>query len=106
MQRRIERLRAEEKNSLFQEEMARFAGFTQVDRSHHKDPTPVAEAVQHFLSSKQPKRRYMVTPNQAEADFTIQRSMQRLVQLNTKQPYSKSREELIAILDQMLIEAR
>ncbi len=69
------------------------------DRSHHKDPAEVAEAVLHTLSSDSPLRRYMVVPNEKEAGWTIGKGLQEVVELNQWQAYSYSREELIEKLD-------
>jgi len=41
------------------------------DRSHYKPPDEVAEAVTQALFESSPKRRYMVVPNQTEAEWTI-----------------------------------
>ena len=67
-----------------------------------KDPIEVAEAVLELMSSDAPKRRYMVTPNAEEAALTIRVAMQRTLQLNEGQPYSFSRDELVALLDELL----
>ena len=67
-----------------------------------KEPDEVAAAVMHFLTSDRPKRRYMVTPNQQEADATIRASMKRLLELNEDQPYRYSREQLIGLIDDLL----
>ena len=67
-----------------------------------KDPIEVAEAVLHQMSSDAPKRRYMVTPNAEQAAETIRVAMQRTLQLNEGQPYSYSRDELVALLDELL----
>lgn len=69
------------------------------DRSQYKDPDEVAEAALHALSDSDPKRRYMVVPNQEEAGWTIGKAMQELVQLNQDQAYTYSREQLIEMLD-------
>jgi nucleoside-diphosphate-sugar epimerase len=71
-----------------------------VDRSQYKDPDDVAEAVLHFLSSDDPKRRYMVVPNQREAEVTIRQVIQELVELNEGQPFSYDRDELVRMLDE------
>lgn len=105
MQRRLQQLHDGERSSLYEAEIARFANFAQTDRSHHADPLPVAEAVHHFLTADQPKFRYMVTPNEAEATYTIRRSLQKTIQLNQDQPYARSRDELVEILDKLLAEA-
>ena len=73
-----------------------------VDRSQHKEPDDVAEAALHFLTSDAPKRRYMVVPNQREAEITIRQVLRELVQLNEKQPFTYTRDELVKMLDQAL----
>ncbi|GAB4200293.1 MAG: SDR family oxidoreductase [Wenzhouxiangellaceae bacterium] len=102
MQQRMVQLESGERRSQYQQEIASMAGFTEVDRSHHADPKPVADAVVEFFTTSQPRLRYLVTPNEQEADFTIRRSLQRVVELNQGQPYAMSRDELIALLDQLL----
>jgi NAD(P)-dependent dehydrogenase (short-subunit alcohol dehydrogenase family) len=69
------------------------------DRSKYKAPDEVAEAAVHAMSDTAPLRRYMVVPNEGEADRTISKQIEELVQLNQWQAYSYSREELIAKLD-------
>ena len=44
----------------------------------------------------------MVTPNAEQAAITIRFAMQRLLELNEDQPYSYSRDELVALLDELL----
>lgn len=73
-----------------------------LDRSQHKDPQEVAMAALHFMTSDTPKRRYMVVPNQFEAEITIRQVMRELVQLNDGQPYSYTRDELVKMLDEVL----
>jgi len=72
------------------------------DRSQYMEPDEVAEAALHALLNDDPKLRYMVVPDQGEADATINRSIQKVVELNERQAYSYSREELIAMLDAAL----
>ncbi len=67
-----------------------------------KEPTEVAEAVLHLMSSDAPKVRYMVTPNEEQAAITIRLALQRVLQLNEDQPYSYDRDELVALLDELL----
>ena len=54
----------------------------------------VAAAVEAALFEEKPKRRYMVAPNQVEAEVTIRRGLQRLLQLNEGQPYTYDRVAL------------
>lgn len=75
-----------------------------VDRSQHKDPDEVSAAVMHALFADDPKRRYMVVPNEFEAKITITQAMREMVQLNEGQPYAYDREALIAIMDEVLAE--
>lgn len=72
------------------------------DRSQYKEPDEVAEATMHALFDENPKVRYMVVPNLMEATVTINRSIQKVVELNLQQAYTFSREELIAMLDAAL----
>jgi len=67
-----------------------------------KDPLEVAQAVLHLMSSDAPKRRYMVTPNAEQAAFTMRLALQRILELNEDQPYSYNRDELVALLDELL----
>jgi len=72
------------------------------DRGRFKEPDEVADAFLHFLTSDSPKRRYMVVPNAAEANFTIRAHIRRLVQLNEDQPYEFTRDELMAMIDEAM----
>ena len=87
--------------SPFAEDMRRFID-RPTDRSQYDEPDAVAAAVMHALFDSAPKRRYMVVPNQQEAEWTITKAMQELVQLNEDHEYSYSRDELVAMLDGML----
>ena len=69
-----------------------------------KEPDEVSGAALHALSSEAPHRRYMVVPNEEEADLTIRKAIEELVQLNTWGPYSYSRDELMQMLDEALAE--
>jgi hypothetical protein len=44
----------------------------------------------------------MVVPNQHEAEITIKKAIEELVQLNEGQEYTYDREQLIAMLDEAL----
>lgn len=86
---------------------ARATGFAgRADRSRYKDPDEVAVAVELALFEPQPKRRYMVVPNQDEAEITIRKQIEQLVQLNEGQPYSYDRTVLVKMLDDALAKAR
>lgn len=70
----------------------------------YKEPDEVAQAVSHALFSDTPKHRYLVVPNQEEAQWTIKKIMTEMVQLNTDQPYEYDRAQLIQMLDETLAE--
>jgi len=68
----------------------------------YKKPDEIAAAVELALFEPKPKLRYMVVPNQHEAEITITKQIAQLVQLNERQPYSYDRAALIRMLDQAL----
>src|SRR5688572_244406 len=72
------------------------------DRSKYKQPDEVAAAVELALFEPTPKRRYMVTPDQGEAERTIRKQLEQLAQLNERQPYSYDRDALVKLLDEAL----
>jgi len=76
------------------------------DRSKYKEPDAVADAVLRALSDPNPQRRYLVVPTQAEAELTIKKQIEELVQLNGNQPYSYDRKALIEMLDAALAAAQ
>ena len=76
------------------------------DRSQYKEPDEVADAVEKALFEPQPKRRYMVTPNQKEAEWAVNSLIVQLVQLNEGQPYTYSRDQLVKMLDAALAQSR
>lgn len=69
-----------------------------------KEPDEVAEAAVRFMSSDSPQFRYMVVPNKDQADITIRTAIGRVIQLNASQPYELSRDELVALVDELLKE--
>ena len=75
------------------------------DRSKYNEPDDVSTAVMHALFDDNPKLRYLVVPNQREAEITIQRWLRKLVQLNQDHPFSYDRDELVTMLDEALAAA-
>ncbi len=75
------------------------------DRSKYKQPDEVAAAVEQALFAATPKRRYLVTPDQTEAEWTIRKQLEQLAQLNQGQPYSYDRDALVKMLDEALAQA-
>ncbi len=86
--------------SLYEKQLTGFmAG---ASRDQYADPIAVAEAIDHALFNDAPKARYMVVPNQQEAQVTIGKAMQEMVQLNHDHPYSYDRDALVKMLDEAL----
>jgi NAD(P)-dependent dehydrogenase (short-subunit alcohol dehydrogenase family) len=83
---------------------AKRAGVTNrmADRSQYKEPDEVADAVLRALTAPVPQRRYMVVPNQSEAERTIAKQIEELVQLNQNQPYAYDRKALVEMLEAAL----
>lgn len=69
-----------------------------------KEPTPVAEAVLHAMTSDRPKLRYMVTPSARSADVTIRQSLREMLQLNQDQEFTFDRDTLIKMMDEVAAE--
>jgi NAD(P)-dependent dehydrogenase (short-subunit alcohol dehydrogenase family) len=88
-------------DTAYPEDRVRFMGYMDSD-TPEKDPLEVAQAVMHAMTDDDPKRRYMVVPNQGQADITIRKIIEEMVQLNEDQPYSYSRDELVSMLDEAL----
>jgi NAD(P)-dependent dehydrogenase (short-subunit alcohol dehydrogenase family) len=65
----------------------------------YPEPDAVAEAASHALFSNVPKRRYMVVSNAREADVTINKAIEELVQLNQAHKFSYGRDVLVRKLD-------
>jgi hypothetical protein len=72
-----------------------------VHHTHLPIPTPVAEAVMDALFSTDPKSRYLVGSKE-EVEYTIDRMMTTLRQLNEWQPHEYSTADLVAKLEKIL----
>jgi len=68
----------------------------------YPEPDDVAAAALHALSDPAPKRRYMVVFEQRQAEVTIRKAIEELVQLNQAHKFSYDRETLIKMLDETL----
>lgn len=80
-------------------------GFS-ADRSTMKPPDEVANVVLQALSDANPKRRYMIVPEQSQAEETIRGVVDVLAQLNEDQAYSYDRAALIRMLDDAAAKTR
>jgi len=101
MKTRMEELGRSPDGSRFQEQMQYWAS-RPTDRSKFKEPDEVSAAFLHALFDPNPKRRYMAVPNEREAEVTIKKAMEELVQLNEWNEYAFDREALIGMLDEAL----
>jgi NAD(P)-dependent dehydrogenase (short-subunit alcohol dehydrogenase family) len=72
------------------------------DRTQYPEPDDVAKAFLAALRDTTPKRRYLVVPNQREAELTIRAALQRVVELNQDQPFAYDRDTLVKLLDEAL----
>lgn len=68
----------------------------------YPEPTAVAEATAHALFDSSPRMRYMVVPAVRQAEVTIRKAIDELVQLNQAHPFSYDREALVKMLDEAL----
>lgn len=85
--------------SLYKEDLERMMGFVNSEEPMGGDPMEVAQAALQALFDENPKRRYMVVPNERQAQITVSKAMEEMVQLNQGQKYSYTREQLIEMLD-------
>ncbi|MDH4108595.1 MAG: SDR family oxidoreductase [Gammaproteobacteria bacterium] len=106
---RLEERGYDPSKSIFADNMERMiAGMADYNEPTENSPPPddVAEAVFDALSSEAPKEHYMVVPVQRQADYTIRKALEEVVRFNEGHRYTLSREQLIAMLDELLAESR
>ena len=101
----VNRMKQREQNlegSEFKADMDENVDWLTTTLAQSGDPNEVAEAVMQALFGDNPKPRYLVVPNQEQAQWTINRAIERMVEQNNDQKYSYSREELIEMLDKAM----
>lgn len=96
------------KSDIFKNEVGRSGtGGQYVDEwTRLKEPDEVAAAVESALVEPKPKLRYMVVPDQEQAEITIKAQLEQFVQLNEGQRYTYDRATLVKMLDAALAGAR
>lgn len=99
--RRIEQRDQTTEHSLYKEELDRLLSNAS-NRPKDKEPDEVSAAVLDALFEANPKRRYMVVPVERQAEITIRKAIEELVQLNERHDYSYERDELVGMLDEAL----
>jgi NAD(P)-dependent dehydrogenase (short-subunit alcohol dehydrogenase family) len=102
VKKRMEARGVDYSDSPFKEEMDRMMARVNEEDPDEKEPDEVAEAVYHALFDDDPKMRYMVVPYERQAEITIKRAIQEMVELNQDQPYTYDRDTLVKMLDEAL----
>lgn len=101
--RRLQQVNPDLEQSRYREEMQRLIdSFKDSDENPGADPIAVALAVEHALFAENPKMRYLVVPNERQAEITIRKAMEEMLQLNHDQAYSYDRAKLLEMLDEEL----
>lgn len=88
--------------SLFKEEIDSNLKWVKDVLATSGDPAEVAETAYLALFEEHPKRRYMIVPDQRQAEVTIRKIIEETVQMNERQKFTYSRDELVAMLDEAL----
>jgi NAD(P)-dependent dehydrogenase (short-subunit alcohol dehydrogenase family) len=103
--RRMEERGTKIEGSLYEKELRVLMSSVSAE-SRDPEPDDVAQAVLHALFDPNPKARYLVVPNQRQAESTIRKAILELVQLNEGHRFSYPRDSLVAMLDQALARSR
>lgn len=69
-----------------------------------KQPDAVSVAVTHALSAETPRRRYLVVPNEAEAQWVIGSAVTRLAEMNTAQEHAFTAKQLADLVENSMKE--
>jgi hypothetical protein len=69
---------------------------------NYPEPDDVAAAALHALFDPNPQMRYMVVPAARQAEVTIRKAIEEVVQLNQSHKFSYDREALVRMLDEAL----
>jgi len=89
-------------DSLYKDDIQGLLNWSTENPDSFGDPVEVAQAAMHALFDENPKRRYLVVPRQAQAEFAIRAVIERLVQLNQGHAFSLDRDSLVNMLDEAL----
>lgn len=94
----VEGAAAKAKGTPFEAQMQRMVA-AMGNYDNYPEPDDVAQAALHALFDATPKMRYMVVPQARQADVTINKAIEELVQLNQAHKFSYDRETLVRKLD-------
>ena len=75
---------------------------TEQRENTNPEPDDVADAALHAMFDPSPKEHYMVVPEQWQAEITIRKAIEELVELNRDHAFSYSRDDLVQMLDEEL----
>jgi NAD(P)-dependent dehydrogenase (short-subunit alcohol dehydrogenase family) len=101
----VEAAAARAKGTPFEAQMQRMVA-AMGSYDNYPEPDEVAQAVLHALFDPAPRMRYMVVPAARQADVTINKAIEELVQLNQAHRFSYDRETLIRKLDSAMARIR
>lgn len=101
----VEAAAARAKGTPFEAQMQRMVA-AMGNYDNYPEPDDVAQAALHALFDPMPKMRYMVVPAARQADVTINKAIEELVQLNQAHKFSYDRETLVRKLDSALARIR
>jgi NAD(P)-dependent dehydrogenase (short-subunit alcohol dehydrogenase family) len=73
---------------------------------NYPEPDDVAKAAVHALFDPSPRVRYMVVPQARQAEVTIRKAIEELVQLNHGHAFTYDRETLIRKLDSAIVRVK
>lgn len=101
LKRRMDSRQQTAEGSLYEDEMKQMiAGLAGYDQG--PAPDGVSAALVEFLHADNPQRRYMVVPAEGQAQATIRQLLTELKQFNEGQQFEYDRDELVAMLDEVL----
>ncbi|MCC6317185.1 MAG: SDR family NAD(P)-dependent oxidoreductase [Gemmatimonadaceae bacterium] len=101
----VETAMARSKGTPFEQNMRNMATAMGMYDSY-PEPDAVAAAAVHALFDPSPRVRYMVVPAARQAEVTIRKAIDELVQLNAGHQFTYDRETLIRMLDESLARNR
>ncbi len=99
---RMEARGQDSEDSLFKEEFEDTIEWAKEVLAVSGDPAEVAETAYLALFEENPKRRYLIVPDQRQAEITIRKIIEETVQMNERHKFTYSRDELVSMLDEAL----
>lgn len=89
-------------NSPFSEDISKWINAVAAMKT--KAPDAVSIAVRHALSAETPRRRYLVVPDDGEAQWVIGSSVTRLAEMNTDQEHAFTAAQLAEMVEASMSE--